>query len=212
MGNTLELKKMSSLTINEKRKLNFGRLLVIAGPSCSGKSHLIAKLQAGEHDFFFSEVNFDKNKPLVYLSLNKLDKLDEEYYPVVILHLDLLRLNKFYSCISEMLTNGRDDVVAVTLCARRKVIIYRLCKRTLREVYDNVVNGGGRKSILHKFMFRWRCYNNDKALHQRYNEWFQMLEDRNIVENYLLDVNRDETQSPQAYSKSLFQLLTGFVG
>jgi len=205
-----KIQQMPSLIINEKRTIYFGKLLVIAGPSCSGKSQLIAKLQSGKHENVFKEVNFNAKEPPAYLSLSSIRTLDQEYYPAVVLHLDILRLNNFHSYISEMLTNGRNDVVVITLCVRQKAIVYRLCKRTLWKLFDNIVNGRGRKSALEKFRVKWKFFKNVKALHQCYDTWFQLLEDRSIVENYVLDVNRDEIQKPRVYSKSLFQSLIGF--
>lgn len=203
---------MPSLTINKKKKVSFGKLLIIAGPSCVGKSHLITKLQTGKHERVFKEINFISKHPPVYVSIGRLNKLDKEYYPAVILHLDILRLKEFYSTIFGVLTNVEGGVVVVTLCARRKVIVWRLCKRTFIRVWNSFFNGRRRTFFLDKFSVKWGYYKSKKTLLQYYSAWFQVLEETRIVENYVLDVNRSEVQRPLLYGRLLAQLLIGLKG
>ncbi len=196
--------------LNKNDRVTFDEILIIAGPSCAGKSHLIKKMKANQPCDFFYGISFANNHPPLYVTINQYKKLEHKHYPAIVLHIDLLRLDKFEDQMNQIFSKGEHEVVVITICANKKTLLFRSWKRTKQVWIKKSMDRRKRRVLIEKLFYKCKRYLSSKSVFKIYSIWFERLERYSIDEHYLLDGNRSDVGDLLVYSTTLYKSLVGF--
>ncbi len=186
--------------------IQVNKLLVIAGPSCVGKSTLIERLQEGKLPtisrqlkigdpslWTFAEWDFAETHGTAHTPTLEISQLVLHYNFLRVLRRDARRRTHEEDPALHILTTSR-DITFVTLWSSPDVLALRVKSRfeigthtfrdfrTLRRTYHELRQQGFRYRT-----FLYRLYGNKQKLLERYDAWFAFCLKYNSRAHWIVD-------------------------
>lgn len=174
-------------------------IVVIAGPSCAGKTYLIKKMRRGECSHLCKILGIDNIHEWVDHSLGSLirafrggNQIDDNR---VLFHYDLSRdyLRAWGFIYFQDLFSMADKLTVLTICSSSKELRRRLNRRILLRMGGYLF----RKIIYRKrkratpMIFKKRIkYNDGVTIIDIYKKWFDFLEDYGLAGNWVLNSDK----------------------
>lgn len=200
--------------------MQINHLILVGGPSCSGKSYTIGKIQRGECGDLGQQLGFMDPSSWRYVHAWELANLPEPKIERLLVHYDIYAQRSDeagFGYVEELIANSQHATV-LTLCARPRVLIKRSNKRIfrkwlkrLRERIDSTVSG--RKAELEpprRIRRRWekrREYGRGHSV-LLYQEWFEFIDRLGVQTHWLLDVNPSNVFVAHPYEMDRGRALT----
>ncbi|MGR9099543.1 MAG: hypothetical protein ACU826_03160 [Gammaproteobacteria bacterium] len=154
------------------------RIVVIAGPSCAGKTYLMEKLKTGQPRLLHEKLKLG-SAPTDFFNANKLKGLSCDSEKQLVIHYDLHRSwqfgrRGFFSDEALDILNHAEEIVFLTLWESPEILIQR-CKNRSRHLRSNL-NGLKRLIILliwtlHRRKIR-SYYEEPCKMALLYSDWF----------------------------------------
>lgn len=186
--------------------MRFERLLVVAAPSCCGKTTFVQRLTAGGPDARealipgYAEVPEWKYKDL-YMHEAEIVALGRQGTTNLMLHYTLphpairfwLRPGYDKRVRRSILAAGGHTTVA-TLLAPRAILLHRVARRRVR-IFERLelgeISQWKARRLLATLTHLERIYASGDRLARIYQRWFEYLRGIGIAEQYLFDVERE---------------------
>jgi len=156
------------LVVAKKRRVD--ELIVVAGPTSSGKSTFIDELRAGQHPQIAVQLGGESLEGLPFLGASKLVRDETLYYRRLIYHYDFLR-----PFDRSAKTHDRDEALDLIHCAKRIhfVTLYTDPVRLRSQLQENelsVPKPSGRHRRLAKL------YERTETVKGQYREWLDYID------------------------------------
>jgi energy-coupling factor transporter ATP-binding protein EcfA2 len=164
--------------------IHVGELILVAGPSCVGKSTLIKKLQEGTETLLSEKVELGDPASWTYSEGARLHKIHEPHVDRMIFHYDILRpwklnIDQGYEGDESLrILDTSEAITFVTLWATPQALIQRLRSREadlIRKTlsFRNIRSKWQKFRDLHKLWKRQKLYTNTLELFSFYDKWFE---------------------------------------
>ncbi|MEH6472462.1 MAG: hypothetical protein V7752_14535 [Halopseudomonas sp.] len=169
---------------------NIKELIIVAGPSCAGKSYFIRQLKAGNRGIG-SALGIDDPAAWTFLNYRDYWSHSNAYQSKVVLHYDFYGLfkNGEFRRLKE-LVEINDSVKIVTLCVPSRLLFKRAILRVPKEILSLF------KVRVRNMSIRTRVYNQALKIYQYgnkgqvstlYSLWFKQIEELGVVRDWLFD-------------------------
>ena len=166
------------------------RLILIAGPSCAGKTTLISSIFAGNPELKQLLCIID---PAEWTSLEarQLDKVDVREINNLVLHYDIIEQHTAlgYKHILELFTYY-EDITLITLMASPLSLLLRNTNRLVKYMFQQLVAIiWGRKRKFTKSWHREKLYLNPGMTKTIYGNWMSHIESFKIIKHLIIDTS-----------------------
>lgn len=107
------------------------RLVIIGGPSASGKSTLMSMMQQGQLPNLCNQLCIDNYSSPLYIEAWKIPQVRQPYIEQLILHYDFLRQSLAegeYAYLSDLI-NKSNSVAVLTICTSSDIFVQRISSR-----------------------------------------------------------------------------------
>jgi hypothetical protein len=177
---------------------HINQLIIIGGPSGSGKSFLIEKIQQGECPRLCSQLGITNPSSWLYVLAKDLNQI----HPIVerlVVHYDLYahqsKENEFNHL--NRLINNSDRMIILTLNVPRSILIERVNSRLRRSLFS-LIGVKSKKDLKEKLWNMYREWKIQKAYKHGvsellYDKWFNYLDQFAITSHWLLDNYKSDT-------------------
>lgn len=156
------------------------QLIVVAGPSCAGKTSLLTSIRQGRCDSLCAKLGISAPSSCLQMQAVEIEDLNEGTLDTVLVHFDFYTLDVpegGYRVLSKLLDNA-DRVTILTLCARSESLVERNNKR-LRKAIGELLTSLlcnpkmlGRKIHLVRWLLkRHRIYKDPSVVASLYQKW-----------------------------------------
>jgi hypothetical protein len=179
------------------------QLVIIGGPSCSGKSLLIDKIKQGDRSCLCEQLGIDDPSLWNYVFAAKLPHVLKLNVKRLVVHYDLhsrySQENGFY--YFNELINNYESIIVLTLCIPPKTLIQRNRRRMIKLCVSLLFAPLAYKQKIHHFRIRQRRQNTNKAedgVSTLYEKWFNVINEHNLT-SYWLDSGRPDTLLAHPY-------------
>jgi len=180
--------------------MNVERLVVLAGPPCSGKTTIIERLKSGDAAFLSDILKIKGSEKICFMDDWQLHKLNDSKIDQLVLHYDFLRpiRNGFEAFSSDPPLNVIDsasEIVFVTFYAKPSILSARLKKRKFKlllrfprpiRLYRTIIRLKNIK-LSEKF-----CLSPELNLH--YDKWFEFCRGFDARGHWIVDTSGEEPQ------------------
>ena len=185
-----------------------GRLVILGGPSCSGKTSLIERMKNQGCPDFCAELGLDSPASWTYLEAKHLHRISNTFVERLVVHYDLTsvysRQNGFE--YARDLLNGAADTTVVTLCTPPEILIQRTSNRLRSHLMPKAAQRPRR--VRPTRVLRLLCRR--RALRKGYStflyqRWAELLKESPEVEHFVLDSSRPALTLARAETNAGFQ-------
>jgi hypothetical protein len=185
------------------------QLIIIAGPSCVGKSFLINKIKQGDCSRLCKQLGMLNPSSWRYVGYPGLMKIHQPIIESLVLHNDFnANLNKDNLKHLHELINNADTIIIVTLMVPRSILVKRVNSRLLKSFFQLIGVRETKKSynpgkLLAKILGLWRKRKAAKCrkVDLLYGKWFSYLNRFNITNHLLLDSSQPNDMRVYPYKK-----------
>ncbi len=164
------------------------RLLVIGGPTCSGKSFLIDRLREGRCPRLGAQLDYNEQDAWLYIQGRELAGADLSNADRVLLHYDFraqYRDGPGFMHLRE-LVGSCPHVTMVTLCTPVPTMIHRMTRRILKRGLVVLV-GRAPYAPLRELCLVRKTFSDGRTVADLYEKWFAVLSELIIAEHWLVD-------------------------
>lgn len=156
------------LVVARKRRVD--ELIVVAGPTSSGKSTLIEELRAGRHEPLTRALGLESLAGVPSLGASKLARDETVHHERLIFHYDLLR-----PFDRSAKTHDRDEALDLLQCAGRItfVTLFTPPERLREQLQRGELSGPKPKK---RHLRVQKLYARDESIHALYEEWLEFVE------------------------------------
>lgn len=183
-----------------------GQTIIIAGPSCAGKSLLIRKIRQGAYPRLVEQLGIADPLSCLYVMANKLERTPQTIIEQLIVHYDFYRQYSHgidFKYLHELIA-ASDTVTILTLYVPQKVLIERINSRLLRflnELLSKLILGRGKKDIfigLKKTIRTWkkRMFYKYGFSERLYEKWFDFLAENSKIKHWVLNLEKSNIEIP----------------
>lgn len=176
------------------------QLLIIAGPSCAGKTYLINKMQQGEKSNLYAQIGLAyDSSPWVSIQSNEIGCLPEKSFNKLIVHYDFYGIGetppaKVYSSFLSKLTRYADQTTTLTMYSAPDILLKRLRERIFYRIcrYLKDLCTGKMESVKndHKILIKMLCkrkgYRTGKVA-ELYSAWFNTLKQLESADHWIIE-------------------------
>lgn len=167
------------------------RLVVIAGPSCSGKSTLIARIQSGESVRLQQILGITDPLDWVYCHAIGLRRLSGMYAENLIVHYDSLARQSAngYPYLAGLLRNS-EQVIFLTLHAPSDVLLHRNWLRLIEVGAEFFRRPKGFRRFLIRsraVLNRYFLYRKPQVVATHYDRWFKFCEACEVSPHWVIE-------------------------
>ncbi len=181
------------------------QLIVIAAPSCAGKSYLINKIKKGECSHLCEQIGIDDPSLWHYTHLKKLMYMRQPIIERLVVHYDLsanyLQYNNFNNLNELINKSGR--VVTLTLNVSQELLIKRNYLRLRKSIFHLMVKKGitQRIDVLKRIerLLKIRKYYKRELSYLMYEKWSKYIFQSNINNHWQLDYNKSDIMVAYPY-------------
>ena len=153
------------------------RLIILGGPSCSGKSTLERSIKYGEKPFLRKQLKIDAPSRWYYLKAGDINKIEAPKIDKLIVHYDFYsqfsKINGFKNL--EGLVKNSSETTVMTLCTPVDILI----KRNAKRMKDILANGESLSQKIARLRWLWRMnrfFKDGVSIYSLYQEWFNFFE------------------------------------
>jgi 2-polyprenyl-3-methyl-5-hydroxy-6-metoxy-1,4-benzoquinol methylase len=158
------------LVVAKKRRVD--NLIVVAGPTSSGKSTMIDELRAGHHSELARRLGIESLEGLPFLGASKLARDETVHYSRLIYHYDFLR--PFGRSAK---THDRDEALDLLNSAKRiSFVTLNTPPEQLRAQLQKGELSVSKPSTRHKRIAK--LYEREETIRSLYREWFDYIDSR----------------------------------
>lgn len=171
------------------------QLIIIAAPSCAGKSYLIKKIQQNDCPLLCKQLGIAIPSSWDVVEIQRLKRITQPVMERLIIHYDLYSQysqNHGFKHLDELIRQS-GKVVVLTLKVSQDLLIQRADTR-LRSLLPDLIAGKGpipRIKILRKIIRLWgkkRSYR--RGFSDRiYTDWLNQLHRSNITNRWLMNLD-----------------------
>jgi hypothetical protein len=212
--------------------LRINQLIIIAGPSCAGKTFLIKKIRKGSFPDLREKIGITTPSLWHYFSALDLIKLRKPLMERLVLHYDIYARytdKQGFDHLSELIKNS-DSVIILTLYSPPEIFINRINLRfskTLKSLLSlDLYKGAGLLQSLWDFMaklgkrlwhfraqFRKRKAYSGGYSTYLYKKWFLFIDQHSEVTHWILDSGKPNITITDLYEKDSCETAEGvYVG
>ncbi len=182
------------------RMLQVGRLIIVAGPSASGKSFLMERLLAGGLPGLCDQLGVNPSAPGLYVEAWNLPALQQQRIDRMILHYDLYAQSISdgdFRYLPDLLPQA-ENVTVLTLRASVKLLQQRISARLIPLCNAFVARPDSDKAA----KIRWlrdsvAFYRDASNLETLYEKWDRFVSARGVEEHLCLDSDAMMTARPE---------------
>lgn len=179
------------------------QLVIIGGPSCSGKSFLINKIKLGECPCLCEQLGIDDPCSWSYALAREVPHVLSSNVKRLVVHYDL---NSRYSQETDFdylheLINSYDNVIILTLCVSSRKLMQRNRKRMIKLWMSLLLAPFKLRSEINRFrsmMNRQKINKKNDGVLKLYEKWFSATTKYNLT-SYWLDSGMPYTLLAQPY-------------
>lgn len=168
------------------------RVVLIGGPSASGKSVLIAMLQHGLPPDLCDQLGIDPDSSPIYIGMGRLSKQNpSSSIDLLVIHYDLLHQSLpggDFAHIPDLI--GRSDSIQIlTLCTPPDLLRKRIAARMHNKPYKLIsfLKNPYSYKILLKRWEKKRYYKRASNILSLYDRWFAYIDKQGITNHLILD-------------------------
>lgn len=195
-------------------------LIIIGGPSCVGKTHLINKIKQGDCPRLCKQLGINDPSAWRFTWGNNVKNLLQQDIVIerLIVHYDFyqktqLLKNKKFILLNEVINcNYAKRVDVLTLCAPPKILIQRVNLRIL-SLFKMSALFPVHNDKVRPFRNQWekrKMYKNDFSL-VLYKNWFNFLSKSSLTRHLLFDSAKSNNVKAYAYENGNSELITGIL-
>jgi hypothetical protein len=178
-------------------------LIIIAGPSCVGKSTLIDRIQDGKLPLLCDQLGLDNSLSYTFISASKLPKLSQSIIKRLVVHYDFYRQKTpdGFNYFSE-LVKKYDTITILTLWTSSEILLLRERSRVIRAVFLLFISP--RFKRIHSLGYRWQryqFYRDPFKVDSLYDRWFKFLNRHCTAPHWLIDSTTIETGMAKPFKK-----------
>ena len=174
------------------------RLLIVAGPSCVGKSHLLEKLQEGELPMLATSLGLAPVSSWEFYNANELNRPTDLPAGNTALHYDLLRprfagFGNYHNDPVLKILDAAQEITVLTMWDEPEILLGRFDQRIqgkLLRIYVPVRLFGLLRNFP-KLIKKRNCYRQTPELWRQYTLWFEFCAGYDLIEHWIL---RNSTQ------------------
>jgi hypothetical protein len=179
--------------------LQVGRLVILAGPSASGKSFLIERLRAGDFPDLCDQLGVHSHAPGLYVEAWNLPALQQQQIDRMILHYDLYAqsiADGDFRYLPDLLPQA-EHITVLTLRASTELLQQRISARLIPMCNAFVARPDADKAAKIRWLRDTVVFYRDAAnLDALYEKWDRFVTARGIEEHLYLDSNAVVTSRP----------------
>lgn len=164
--------------------IHINRLVLIAGPSCSGKSSLIKSLIEGSLPLLCEKLELGDAALWNYVKTKQIETITDPAVDRMIWHYNLTRMwnpefkENYMEERHRRVIDASNEITVVTLWTSPKALQRRNIARTTKHLFWNFSRDGFYYKLellrnLHKIKKRHMLYKNPLDLYSLYNRWFE---------------------------------------
>jgi len=182
--------------------VKINHLIIIGGPSASGKSFLMEKTQHGNCPRLCEQIGMTDPCSWLYIHVNKLKHIDQTNIERLVIHYDFFSQYSKpdgFNYLYDLIRNS-DKIVVLTLCVSTKTLVRRNALRLLQQSKTLLFPKNHRKKI-RRFVKLWKkqkLYKNDFSV-SLYGKWFKFWNEYNLTGHWLLNFNKSGDIKVQPY-------------
>ena len=190
--------------------LRVNQLIIIGGPSRSGKSFLIEKMKQGDCPYLCDQLGVINPSSWDYLVANSLNKELRPMIEKLVVHYDFYAQyskQRGFNYLSELITNS-NSVVVLTLFVPPEILIQRTKSKLLEALKSSFCLSGKRLlkvkkrgRQLQKVRGSWkkqRAYQKGLSV-SLYERWFDFFSRNSVAAHWILDFNKSNNWIAQPY-------------
>ena len=170
-------------------------LIVVAGPSCAGKSHFIEDIKANRFPGIAKQLEIATPSMWQHKELGRFRPPPESSINRLILHCAFWLFGPAYQEVDglEVLRHS-DQITFVTLWVHPDSLLQRLKIRRTRALlgFGKATDFRTRMQRLKQLRLREQVYRNPSALFSHYRDWFNFCARYNARAHWVVDVTRSK--------------------
>jgi len=185
--------------------MQIDRLVIIAGPTCAGKSTLIEKLLKGGYPSFSEKLRLGNSSSWKHFDASHLHNVQEPNIDQIILHYDILyRLRKYKKYENDKVIDifkKSKNIIIGTLWANNEILIQRLLLRKkkliqliLLDLKTANIFGALKKIYWVRHLFRPspdQIYMNPNRLSSLYSNWLKFCKRYAVEAHWIINTMED---------------------
>lgn len=169
------------------------QLIIFSGPSSSGKSTLIRKIQKNSN-LLCDQLQIKYPPFWTYINAKDLVQIPLILPPNIIVHYDICEEHLWKKSLNlQKLVSESEQITFVTLCLSSKNFNKRMKLRIVRKFLSLLVKPRNYSGILIFLINNWKKYkkyNDPSMLINLYEEWFDFCHQFPLCEHLLIDSNK----------------------
>ncbi len=179
------------------------QLILIAGPSCVGKSTLIDRIQDGKVPLLCDQLGLDTALSYTFISASKLPNLSQSIIKRLVVHYDFYRQHTpdGFNYLSE-LVKKYDTITILTLWTSSEILLLRERSRVIQAV--SLFFFSPRFKRFRSLRYRWQryqFYSDPFKVDSLYDSWFKFLNRHCTARHWLIDSTTIEIGMAKPFKK-----------
>ena len=170
------------------------RLILVAGPSCAGKTTLISGMLEGDMVWLRETIGISNPAEWMYLEAKQLHKFNIPSINNLVLHYDILEQHTptGYKHIPELIVNY-EDIIIITLTTSPFYLLLRNTNRLLNYIIEHfaghIRNNRKRYSKLTRLWQKEILYLNTGSTNALCEDWLNYIDKSTINKHLLFDTS-----------------------
>ena len=169
------------------------RLLIVAGPSCVGKSHLLEKLQGGELPSLSLSLGLAPVSSWEFYNAKRLQQSSDPPARNTLLHYDLMRpwfvgFGNYQNDPALKILEAAQEITVLTMWDEPDILLQRFDQRIQGKLL-RIYIPGKLFSLLRNFpklIQKRNFYRQPPELWRQYTQWFEFCAGYDLVEHWIL--------------------------
>ena len=154
------------------------QLIIVAGPSCVGKTTLVKRIQEGGATSLSEQLGIDDPYSWNYVEAAQLSKVSESFVERMIV---LYGIKPYFREVNESvlgILNTSDELTILTLFAPAQVLLQRMKRRDFPRLLSLISRGRFRKSLslLWRIRRRRQVYVDQRELLLLFDKWIEFCD------------------------------------
>ena len=185
------------------------KVLIIGGPSCSGKSTVIKKLKRGELPLLRQQIGIKDPTMWRYILAKDLEKIRKPVTLQLAVHFDTWgHHTKRRSKILRKLVSISETIVVLTLCVQPSILFIRNTLR-IKKAFFSFFCTKPKFKELHNLWKRQFFYKNPNNIIILYERWFKTLETYQLDHHWLLNCTEGNDRIAYRFKKERVRQFLG---
>jgi len=184
------------------------QLIIVGGPSCSGKTFLLRKIRQTDLPELRKQIGLHEPSSWCYVNGRKLSGVRQSDIDRLVVHYDFLSCHSHENGFQDLhaLISNTGHATVLTLCARPETLHQRITSR-LAGIFISLI--GNPKTYrkknrhLHSLWTKRKFYTEKTGVHNLYREWFNFFDERGITNQWVIQSDKAELESAMPYNRDV---------